>query len=400
MEDVMAEISLDATCGDLFDHIDDLLEFPSEDDVFLEMDPPARNSSCIVSPAVLEPFLPPPLQNHTLLGGESGDKLDHNCGATTESNSEEEKLVTGNEDLDVAQLEWLSNFFDETTDSFTLDLPNFSSKAANNIDSNNTANAETAANEADCFFRTSSPVSVLEHSSSLNGGSGGGGSASSYSSSSSSSNSSSGSGSRSSSSSSGSSARDPEPVLVIPARARSKRARPAPFSGRPHVTIPFLAPPCDASCNGEGIAESSAPPPPPSMKKKKKIKKVGSSLTDAAAAAAAAAEEGYPQLQQQQQQAPAPVRKCMHCEIQKTPQWRAGPMGPKTLCNACGVRYKSGRLYPEYRPAASPTFVPSVHSNSHKKVVEMRLKAKTTGGGALPSSDLGRDLLDYIRRRE
>lgn len=94
MEDVMAEISLDATCGDLFDHIDDLLEFPSEDDVFLEMDPPARNSSCIVSPAVLEPFLPPPLQNHTLLGGESGDKLDHNCGATTESNSEEEKLVT------------------------------------------------------------------------------------------------------------------------------------------------------------------------------------------------------------------------------------------------------------------------------------------------------------------
>lgn len=47
-------------------------------------------------------------------------------------------------------------------------------------------------------------------------------------------------------------------------------------------------------------------------------------------------------------------------------------MGPKTLCNACGVRYKKGRLYPEYRPAASPTFVPSLHSNSHKKVLEMR----------------------------
>jgi hypothetical protein len=69
------------------------------------------------------------------------------------------------------------------------------------------------------------------------------------------------------------------------------------------------------------------------------------------------------------------VRKCMHCEITKTPQWRAGPMGPKTLCNACGVRYKSGRLFPEYRPAASPTFVPSLHSNSHKKVVEMRAKS-------------------------
>lgn len=69
------------------------------------------------------------------------------------------------------------------------------------------------------------------------------------------------------------------------------------------------------------------------------------------------------------------VKKCAHCEITKTPQWREGPMGPKTLCNACGVRYRSGRLYPEYRPAASPTFVPALHSNSHRKVIEMRQKA-------------------------
>ncbi|KAK4709306.1 hypothetical protein R3W88_030231 [Solanum pinnatisectum] len=67
-------------------------------------------------------------------------------------------------------------------------------------------------------------------------------------------------------------------------------------------------------------------------------------------------------------------KKCTHCEVTKTPQWREGPLGPKTLCNACGVRYRSGRLFPEYRPAASPTFVPSVHSNSHRKVVEMRKK--------------------------
>ncbi|MCO5594948.1 hypothetical protein L7F22_048985 [Adiantum nelumboides] len=65
-------------------------------------------------------------------------------------------------------------------------------------------------------------------------------------------------------------------------------------------------------------------------------------------------------------------RRCSHCQVQKTPQWRAGPLGPKTLCNACGVRYKSGRLLPEYRPAASPTFVTELHSNSHKKVLEMR----------------------------
>jgi GATA zinc finger len=69
---------------------------------------------------------------------------------------------------------------------------------------------------------------------------------------------------------------------------------------------------------------------------------------------------------------PSGGRRCLHCETDKTPQWRTGPMGPKTLCNACGVRYKSGRLVPEYRPAASPTFVVSRHSNSHRKVLELR----------------------------
>lgn len=75
--------------------------------------------------------------------------------------------------------------------------------------------------------------------------------------------------------------------------------------------------------------------------------------------------EGNNGLQQQ-------PRRCTHCLSQRTPQWRTGPLGPKTLCNACGVRYKSGRLLPEYRPAKSPTFVSYKHSNSHKKVLEMR----------------------------
>ena len=71
--------------------------------------------------------------------------------------------------------------------------------------------------------------------------------------------------------------------------------------------------------------------------------------------------------------------RCMHCQTQRTPQWRTGPMGPKTLCNACGVRYKSGRLLPEYRPAGSPTYVASKHSHSHKKVIEMRRERELRG---------------------
>ncbi|KAF3457598.1 hypothetical protein FNV43_RR02256 [Rhamnella rubrinervis] len=72
-------------------------------------------------------------------------------------------------------------------------------------------------------------------------------------------------------------------------------------------------------------------------------------------------------------------RKCQHCGAEKTPQWRAGPLGPKTLCNACGVRYKSGRLVPEYRPASSPTFSSEKHSNSHRKVMEMRRLKQVMG---------------------
>lgn len=72
-------------------------------------------------------------------------------------------------------------------------------------------------------------------------------------------------------------------------------------------------------------------------------------------------------------------RRCSHCHVQKTPQWRTGPLGAKTLCNACGVRYKSGRLFSEYRPACSPTFCSEIHSNSHRKVLEIRKRKEVVG---------------------
>ncbi|KAL6993473.1 hypothetical protein U1Q18_011589 [Sarracenia purpurea var. burkii] len=77
-------------------------------------------------------------------------------------------------------------------------------------------------------------------------------------------------------------------------------------------------------------------------------------------------------------------RRCSHCLVQKTPQWRTGPLGAKTLCNACGVRFKSGRLLPEYRPACSPTFSSDIHSNNHRKVLEMRRKKEGEPGFAPP----------------
>lgn len=63
------------------------------------------------------------------------------------------------------------------------------------------------------------------------------------------------------------------------------------------------------------------------------------------------------------------MKRCSHCEAEETPQWRLGPLGPNTLCNACGLRYKVGRLLENYRPAASPSFDIAKHSNYYKRIM-------------------------------
>ncbi|KAB1996091.1 hypothetical protein ERO13_D13G180900v2 [Gossypium hirsutum] len=34
---------------------------------------------------------------------------------------------------------------------------------------------------------------------------------------------------------------------------------------------------------------------------------------------------------------------CTDCKTTKTPLWRGGPSGPKSLCNACGIKYRKRR---------------------------------------------------------
>ncbi|KAK5814133.1 GATA transcription factor 12 -like protein [Gossypium arboreum] len=140
------------------------------------------------------------------------------------------------------------------------------------------------------------------------------------------------------------------PDMTVPAKARSKRSRAAPcnWASRLLVLSPTVSSP-------EPDIIVPVQPLPSNQPGKKPVKTTSSSSKK---------KDGG--------ETSSDGRKCLHCATDKTPQWRTGPMGPKTLCNACGVRYKSGRLVPEYRPAASPTFVLTKHSNSHRKVLELR----------------------------
>uniref|UniRef100_K3YZ64 GATA-type domain-containing protein n=1 Tax=Setaria italica TaxID=4555 RepID=K3YZ64_SETIT len=89
-------------------------------------------------------------------------------------------------------------------------------------------------------------------------------------------------------------------------------------------------------------------------------------------------------------------RACSHCASTETPQWRAGPDGPGTLCNACGIRYKMNKLLPEYRPSTSPSFRSDKHSNRHRKVVKLREKVKVEKIVNMPlaPADCGGDFMD------
>ena len=48
------------------------------------------------------------------------------------------------------------------------------------------------------------------------------------------------------------------------------------------------------------------------------------------------------------------LRSCTNCGRYKTPQWRIGPLGPKSLCNACGVHYRKFKQLPKFNVTFKP----------------------------------------------
>ncbi|TFK27755.1 GATA-domain-containing protein, partial [Coprinopsis marcescibilis] len=54
---------------------------------------------------------------------------------------------------------------------------------------------------------------------------------------------------------------------------------------------------------------------------------------------AASGNSGAPKSKYRKRSRATPPGKCHSCNIRETPEWRRGPDGARTLCNACGLHY-------------------------------------------------------------
>ncbi|KAJ6435084.1 hypothetical protein OIU84_000338 [Salix udensis] len=298
--------------------VEDLLDFSNEDDDAMVADP--NNNNTIVAAAAnstdSSTVTVVDSCNSSSFSGRGPSSFNGDNGSHYTNNFSHHDVHFGSELCvpydDLAELEWLSNFVEESFSSEDLQrLQLISGMKARPEESSKSRHFQTHGNTDD---NNNGDVSNISN---ING-------------------------------------TMFNPETAVPAKARSKRSRAAPGNWASRLLV--LSPSTSSSESTEIIA---GPTPYPSSGKKAIKGEAGPKKRDGGV-------DG------------CDGRRCLHCATDKTPQWRTGPMGPKTLCNACGVRYKSGRLVPEYRPAASPTFVLTKHSNSHRKVLELRRQKEMT----------------------
>ncbi|CAA7057442.1 unnamed protein product [Microthlaspi erraticum] len=73
---------------------------------------------------------------------------------------------------------------------------------------------------------------------------------------------------------------------------------------------------------------------------------------------------------------------CVDCGTSRTPLWRGGPAGPKSLCNACGIKSRKKR-----QAALGP------------RQEEKKIKNKTNNDLALESVKIGREDPENVKNR-
>ncbi|WFC98180.1 hypothetical protein MYAM1_000904 [Malassezia yamatoensis] len=70
------------------------------------------------------------------------------------------------------------------------------------------------------------------------------------------------------------------------------------------------------------------------------------------------------------------IKSCGACGKTKTPMWRRGPLGPSQLCNACGAKWKAGRLVvPDVPPP--PVFEDAPSTEAAQKIAQVQSSEPT-----------------------
>lgn len=85
-----------------------------------------------------------------------------------------------------------------------------------------------------------------------------------------------------------------------------------------------------------------------------------------------------------------PLRICSLCGTSKTPLWRSGPAGPKSLCNACGIRVKKTKRLQAAMEAAGDGAETIIRSASSPAGAYKRLLAAAAAAAATTSKAAGR----------
>ncbi|KAI4344508.1 hypothetical protein L6164_011725 [Bauhinia variegata] len=88
------------------------------------------------------------------------------------------------------------------------------------------------------------------------------------------------------------------------------------------------------------------------------------------------------------------VRVCADCHTTKTPLWRSGPRGPKSLCNACGIRQRKARRAMAVAAASENGTILAAETSSAKgnPKLHQHNKEKKLKGGRAPQMKRKRKL--------
>ncbi|KAG0006585.1 hypothetical protein BGZ65_006370 [Modicella reniformis] len=78
---------------------------------------------------------------------------------------------------------------------------------------------------------------------------------------------------------------------------------------------------------------------------------------------------------------PAHQKRCGYCNCTTTPMWRRGPNGPSTLCNACGVKWKHGKILQDVQDTQQTPKSGGTSSNSGSSTTA-RVTSKPTKNAA------------------